>query len=94
MSLSNLGKFLSELGRREDALAAAREANDIYRRLATDRPDAFLPDLATSLNNLGNGLSGSAGARTRSQPRGRRATSTAASRPIGPTPSCPISRGR
>jgi len=52
-SLNNLGLRLSDLGRSEDALAAAREATDIYRRLAADRPDAFLPDLATSLNNLG-----------------------------------------
>ena len=44
---------MSELGRREDALAAAQEAIDIYRRLAAERPDAFLPDLAMSLNNLG-----------------------------------------
>ena len=48
---------MSDLGRREDALAAAQEAIDIYRRLAAERPDAFLPDLATSLNNLGNRLS-------------------------------------
>ena len=48
---------MSELGRREDALAATREATDIYRRLAAERPDAFLPDLAGSLNNLGSRLS-------------------------------------
>jgi tetratricopeptide (TPR) repeat protein len=45
---------LSELGRREQALAAAEEATDIYRRLAAARPDAFRPDLAGSLGNLGN----------------------------------------
>ena len=45
------GNILSELGRRENALAAARLAIEIYRRLAADRPDAFLPDLALSLNN-------------------------------------------
>jgi hypothetical protein len=28
-----------------------------YRRLAAHPPDAFLPDLARSLNNLGNRLS-------------------------------------
>ncbi len=48
---------MSELGRREDALAAAEEATGIYRRLAAERPDAFLPDLAMSLNNLGGCLS-------------------------------------
>jgi tetratricopeptide (TPR) repeat protein len=44
-------------GHREEALAASQEAVDIHRRLAQTRPDAFLPDLATSLNNLGNRLS-------------------------------------
>ena len=48
---------MSELGRREAALAAAEEATEIYRELAKSRPDAFLPDLAVSLNNLGNRLS-------------------------------------
>ena len=48
---------LSNLGRREEALAASQEAVDIRRRLAQTRPDAFLPDLATSLNNLGGHLS-------------------------------------
>ena len=49
--------MLSNLGRREDALAASQEAVDIYRRLAELRPDAFLPNLATSLNNTGAMLS-------------------------------------
>jgi tetratricopeptide (TPR) repeat protein len=52
-----LGIRLSNLGRREQALAASQEAVDIYRALAKDRPDAFLPDLASSLNNLGIRLS-------------------------------------
>lgn len=43
MPLNNLGNCLGELGRREDALNAANEATDIYRRLAAARPDAFLP---------------------------------------------------
>ncbi len=46
MSLNNLGNRLSDLGRREEALAATEEAVDIYRQLAAARPDAFLPDLA------------------------------------------------
>jgi tetratricopeptide (TPR) repeat protein len=45
------------LGRREEALAASQEAVAIGRRLAETRPDAFLPDLASSLNNLGKDLS-------------------------------------
>ncbi|WP_366851062.1 tetratricopeptide repeat protein [Methanothrix sp.] len=45
------------MGRREDALASAQEAVEIHRKLARSNPAAFLPDLATSLNNLGNRLS-------------------------------------
>ena len=41
--------MLSDLGRREEALAAAQEATELYRRLAAQQPDAFLPDLARSL---------------------------------------------
>jgi tetratricopeptide (TPR) repeat protein len=48
-----LGIAYSEMGRREDALAAAEEAAGIYRKMAQTRPDAVLPDLAASLNNLG-----------------------------------------
>ena len=55
--VGTLGIRLSNLGRREDALAASQEAVEIYRRLAHARPDAFLPDLATSLNNLSVDLS-------------------------------------
>ena len=42
---------LADLGRREEALAAVEEAVTIRRQLAQDRPDAFLPDLAGTLNN-------------------------------------------
>ena len=45
-----LGMRLSNLGRREEALAANQEAVDIRRRLAQTRPDVFLPDLATSIS--------------------------------------------
>ncbi len=55
--LNNLSVHLSALGRREEALEPAREAVDIYRRLAQDNPRAFMPDLAMSLNNLANILS-------------------------------------
>ncbi len=56
-ALNNLGNSLNALGRREEALAAARESLDIRRR-ADARRDAFLPDLASSLTNIGNVLSG------------------------------------
>ena len=56
-SLNNLATYLSELGRREEALTVAQEAADLRRELAAARPDAFRPDLAGSLNNLANRLS-------------------------------------
>jgi len=48
---------LSEVGRREEALQATQEAVEIRRELARANPQAFLPDLAMSLNNLGHALS-------------------------------------
>ncbi|MEV4317083.1 tetratricopeptide repeat protein, partial [Actinocrispum sp. NPDC049592] len=51
-SLNNLSVRLGALGRHEEGLAAITEAVEAYRRLAAERPDAFLPDLAGSLNNL------------------------------------------
>ncbi|HNU27817.1 MAG TPA: tetratricopeptide repeat protein, partial [Sedimentisphaerales bacterium] len=56
-SLNNLATLLSELGRREEALAAGQRAVEIREKLAAARPDAFLPYLAMSLNNLANLLS-------------------------------------
>jgi tetratricopeptide (TPR) repeat protein len=53
---NNLALLLGELGRREEALAASQEATEVYRELAAARPDAFRPDLASSLNNLSNAL--------------------------------------
>jgi len=55
--VETLGIRLSNLGRHEEALAALQETVDIRRRLAQMRLDAFLPDLAMSLNNLGTMLS-------------------------------------
>ncbi|HEY1931106.1 MAG TPA: hypothetical protein VGG99_03765 [Acetobacteraceae bacterium] len=51
---NNLGVRLSDLGEREAALAAAREAAELYRTLAAQRPDAFRPYLATSLSVRAN----------------------------------------
>ncbi|SCF50471.1 Tetratricopeptide repeat, partial [Micromonospora carbonacea] len=44
---------LANAGRRQEALPPAEEAVAIRRRLAEANPAAYLPDLATSLNNLG-----------------------------------------
>ena len=55
--LVDLSNRIVDLGRREEALAAIEEAAGIYRQLAQARPDAFLPDLATALNNLARALS-------------------------------------
>lgn len=56
LSLNNLSLRLSEVGRREEGLAACEEAVTIYRRLTQTTPAAYLPDLATSLTNLSERL--------------------------------------
>ena len=56
--LNNLAARLRELGQREEALARAEEAMGIRRKLAAERPDAFLPDLAMSLGARGSVLLG------------------------------------
>ena len=61
--LNNQSSRLGDLGRREEALAASSEAVAIYRRLAKERPDAFLPDLAMSLNNQSGRLTRAGAAR-------------------------------
>ncbi|MGV9976164.1 tetratricopeptide repeat protein, partial [Micromonospora wenchangensis] len=48
---------LANAGQQQQALAPAVEAVRILRRLADTNPDTYLPDLAMSLNNLGNRLS-------------------------------------
>lgn len=56
-SLNNLSNGLSDLGRREEALVASKEAVEIYKTLAKTNSAVFNPDLAKSLNNLSNRLS-------------------------------------
>jgi tetratricopeptide (TPR) repeat protein len=51
------GIDLAAAGQREAALAPTREAVELRRELAKRNPDAFQPDLAMSLNNLGARLS-------------------------------------
>jgi hypothetical protein len=53
MSVNNHANRLAEEGRRAEALAASQEAVDLYRELAAGNRDAYLPDLATSLWNVG-----------------------------------------
>lgn len=50
--LNNYTRFLSVLGRHEEALIHAETALPIWRQLADERPEAFLPSLATSLSNI------------------------------------------
>ena len=52
MSLNNLGSCLSDLGRREKALAAANESVAIRHQLATANPAAFMPVLARSISAM------------------------------------------
>lgn len=54
---SNTGTTRSDLGRREEALAATQEAVALRRILAQSNPDAVLPALATSLKSLSTRLS-------------------------------------
>ena len=56
--LNNLANRLSNLGRREEALAASQETANLYRDLAAARPDAFTVDLARSLGARGRILRG------------------------------------
>ena len=48
---------LSDVGERGEALGVAREAVELYRALAEASPQAYMPDLAGSLNNLAIRLS-------------------------------------
>ena len=51
--LNSLGFVLRDLGKRDSARQSFEEALEIVRRLATQHPAAFEPNLATTLNNLG-----------------------------------------
>ncbi|GAA4253693.1 P-loop NTPase [Dactylosporangium darangshiense] len=51
------GFRLTTAGDRDGALVLITEAVDLHRQLADANPDAFLPDLATSLHNLSNAQS-------------------------------------
>ncbi|KDQ13220.1 hypothetical protein BOTBODRAFT_33829 [Botryobasidium botryosum FD-172 SS1] len=51
-AFGNLSNRLDFMARREDALAAGREAVDLYRQLAEDSPTAYSSNLAESLDNL------------------------------------------
>ena len=57
-ALNGLAIAQSMAGQREAALRTAQQAVDLYRELATQRPDVYRPDLAMSLSNLANMLSG------------------------------------
>ncbi len=48
------GVLLSQAGRPDDALPPTQEAVTAYRELAAAEPDRYRPDLARSLNNLGD----------------------------------------
>lgn len=51
-SLNNLANRLSDMGEKEPALSAAKEAVEVYQRLAKKMPQAFEPNLAMSLGTL------------------------------------------
>ena len=51
-ALAGLGNHLEGVGRLEEALAAKEEAAALYRDLADQAPDTYLPELAMAENNL------------------------------------------
>lgn len=53
LALTNLGVILGDLGEREGAVDVLREAVRLDRCLQEARPEAFEPQLATSLSNFG-----------------------------------------
>ncbi|WP_376792341.1 tetratricopeptide repeat protein [Thermoflexus sp.] len=55
--LTTLGRAPFTSGQQKEAMETTQEAVNIYRELAQTSPQVFLPDLATSLNRLGNRLS-------------------------------------
>ena len=55
-SLRNLGGRLHDVGRFEDALKAAEQAEGLWRALAAKEPDAHTADWARSLSILGSPL--------------------------------------
>ena len=56
MALGNLANHLRNVGRFEDALQKAEQAERIWRGLAEKQPDTYTADWATSLANLANRL--------------------------------------
>ena len=54
---NNLSIRLSDVGERNEALVAAREAEELYLGLAEDSPQVYASELAMSLNNLAIRLS-------------------------------------
>lgn len=56
LALRNLSESLAGIGERDEALAAAQESVDHYRKLAREQPEAFGPRLAAALNDLGERL--------------------------------------
>ena len=92
ITLNNISVHLYDLGRGEEALAASREAVDIYRNLVITRPDAFLPSLAMSVNNLGDHSPSSVTLSWRWPHRKRLSISIEIWRKPAATPSCQILR--
>ena len=50
---ANLGNLYSDTQQTKEAAAAYTEALQIRRELAKANPQAYLPDVAATLNNLG-----------------------------------------
>ena len=57
MSVHNVGVSLRELRRLDEALVPAQETVRLYRSLAADFPEDYLPELAAALGSLGTLMS-------------------------------------
>ena len=87
--MNNLANGLAEAGRRAEALTATQEAVDLHRELAAHNRDAYLPDLAMSVNNLAIQLAEAGGGRGPDHHRGSRRPCTGSWPPSTATPTCP-----
>ena len=84
------GNGYRETQRVEEAEASYSESLAIYRRLAEDNPNIYLPGLASSLGNLATMAATSADTRRRCHWQRNLFSSTAKSPNNAPTPSCRV----
>ena len=65
MTLNNLGLLYRQTQRLKEVEEASQEALTIRRRLAQANPPAYLPNVATTLNNLACSIARRSGSKRR-----------------------------